>query len=137
MFALWLHQEDLTPEEEVQYDKYLQKKLRPPPIHSPTLKKPWVNWTKLNPFQHRNLPQPSPFPIQGCSPDPEFYLKTVTLNDLFYTKTLKWGRDDDKCPFGYLHGFSTNMGTVAVPDQVLHGYRCEPRSGTWQIDAKG
>jgi len=139
MFAIWLHahQEDLTPEEVEGFAKYLTLQIRPPPIHSPHLKKPFVNWTKVNPFQYKNLPQPSPFPIQGCSPDPEFYKKTETLNDSYYTKVVKWGRDNNKCPFGILYGFSTNMGTVPVPAQVIHGYRCNPTYGTWQLDAKG
>ena len=139
MFAIWLHahQEDLTPEEVEGFAKYLHLQIRPPPIHSPHLKKPFVNWTKVNPFQYKNLPQPSPFPIQGCSPDPEFYGKTEILNDRYYTKVVKWGRDDNKCPFGIFFGFSTNMGIVPVPAQVIHGYRCNPTYGIWQLDAKG
>ena len=134
--GLWMFAEDPTDEEIALYDRHLEQ-LRPPPIHSPHLRKPFVNWTKLNPFQYKNLPQPSPLPVQGCSPDPQFYFATVTANDSHRTKTLKWGRDDNKCPFGYLYGFHTNMGRVAVPDQVIHGYRCDPRFGNWVIDAKG
>jgi len=139
LFALWLHahQEELTPEEEMRFDQYLHQQLRPPPIFSPPLRKPWVNWTKLNPFQHRNLPQPEPFPLQSCSPDPEFYLKTETTNDRYYTQTLRWTREDNKNPFGYMYGFATNMGTVAVPTIPIHGYRCNPYSGGWEIDARG
>ena len=69
VLAIWFHHgvEELTPEEEVQYEKYLQQQVRPPPVHSPHLPRPRVNWAKLNPFQHRNLPKPELFSVQGCS----------------------------------------------------------------------
>ena len=133
--GLWTFAEDPTDEEIAQYDRHLDEQLRPPPIHSPHLRKPFVNWTKLNPFQYKNLPKPTAFPIQGCSPDPKFY-EAMERDDRSMTQRLKW-TNNITCPFGWLFGFDTNMGTVAVPDQVIHGYRCEPRSGNWVIDAKG
>ena len=136
MFALWLYQEELTPEEELQYDRYLQQQLRPLPTHSPPLLKPFVNWAKLNPFQHRNLPAPSLFPIQGCSQVTSFYTATMRDPEVYLGgQVLIWGRKHH--PFGALHGFNTNMGAVAVPSQPLHGYRCCPGSGTLEIDARG
>eukprot|EP00091_Calanus_sinicus_P002775 TRINITY_DN12880_c0_g1_i1.p1 TRINITY_DN12880_c0_g1~~TRINITY_DN12880_c0_g1_i1.p1 ORF type:complete len:239 (-),score=63.27 TRINITY_DN12880_c0_g1_i1:242-958(-) len=135
MFALWLHQDDieLTPEEQLRYDRYLEQQVRPPPIHSPHLRKPCVNWTKLNQFQLKNLPAAEAFPLQSCSPDPAFYLKKAGRSDYL----LRWNMEGNKYPFGYLYGFDTNMGIVSVPTIPTHGYRCNPYSGGWEIDARG
>ena len=139
MFALWLHHDDieLTPDEQLRYDRYLQQQVRPPPIHSPHLRKPCVNWNKLNQFQLKNLPQAQPFPLQSCSPDPEFYLEMDPPASYYHQPTLKWNREDHKYPFGYLYGHNTNMGIVSVPTLPIHGYRCSPVSGGWEIDARG
>ena len=58
MFAIWLHshEEDLTVEEEAQYNGYLAREKRPPPIYSANLPKPYVNWMRLNTNMYRNLP---------------------------------------------------------------------------------
>ena len=123
--CLFAGEEEPTAEELSKYDALLDAQLRPPPIYSPTLRKANVNWTKLNPFQHKNLPKPSIYPVHGCSPDPEFYEKTVQYRDAsgYYRQILKWRSDllkipdlvyDDK-PFGCNFGFATNMGIVAIP----------------------
>ena len=131
MLALWVYAvEDVTPEEEQLFEKELQKRIRPPPVYSPHLQKPIVNWARLNSFQHKNLPQPDRFPVLGCSLDAKLY----EVSDAQYSP-IKWGIGPH--PFGSLHGFYTNMGVVAVPDQTLHGYRCCPGTGAWEIDARG
>ena len=129
--ALWMFANVPTEEEIAQYDSNLERELRPPPIYSPRLKKPIVNWARLNYFQFKNLPQPERFPVHGCSHDAKLY---ETADSTSYSP-LKWGIGP--YPFGSLHGFYTNMGVVAVPDQPLHGYRCCPGTGTWEIDARG
>ena len=129
--ALWMFANVPTEEEIAQYDSNLERELRPPPIYSPRLKKPIVNWARLNSFQFKNLPQPERFPVHGCSHDAKLY---ETADSTSYSP-LKWGIGP--YPFGSLHGFYTNMGVVAVPDQPLHGYRCYPGTGTWEIDARG
>jgi hypothetical protein len=129
--ALWMFANVPTEEEIAQYDSNLERELRPPPIYSPRLKKPIVNWARLNSFQFKNLPQPERFPVHGCSHDAKLY---ETADSTSYSP-LKWGIGP--YPFGSLHGFYTNMGVVAVPDQPLHGYRCCPGTGTWEIDARG
>ena len=139
LFAIWLFQEGLTPDEEERYDRFLRQQMRPPLVKSPPLQQPRVNWNRLNPGQYKNLPQPVLCPVQSCSPDPMFYEKEV---DVYISqgqgsmrKYPAWGRTE--APFGKMYGFSTNMGTVAVPDVPVHGYRCCHYSGTWQIDAGG
>merc|ERR1719341_3160107 len=89
MFAIWLHshEEDLTEEEEQQYDGYLARQMRPPPIYSPNLPKPYVNWMRFNPNLMRNLPIPMMCPKLGCSEDPNFCNLTVpTTNQTPYTR---------------------------------------------------
>ena len=91
---------DATAEEEAEYDRHLERELRPAPIHSPRLKKPAVNWNRLNPGQFKNLPKAEAFPVSSCSPDPEFYLAEEIANDTHRTRSLKWLRSDNRFPFG-------------------------------------
>ena len=137
--CLFAGEEEPTAEELSKYDALLDSQLRPPPIYSPTLRKATVNWNKLNPFQHKNLPKPSLYPVHGCSEDQEFYEKTVPYRcGGGYNRTkLKWGSEEDTIPFGHNFGFATNMGIVAIPTMPLHGYRCAPNTGEWVIDAIG
>ena len=131
LFAIWLYQEELTPDEEECYDRFLRQQMRPPLVKSPPLQKPCVNWNRLNPGQYKNLPQPVLFRVHSCSPDPMFYEKEVDVyieGQGTMKKYPAWGRTE--APFGKLYGFSTNMGTVAVPDVPVHGYRCCHYSGT-------
>jgi len=136
MLAMWLYQVEPSKEEEEKYDQYLCGQLRPPPVHSPCLPRPYVNWNKLNPFQHKNLPAPQSFPVLGCSPNPSFYATTMPDPEKYMGVQVPiWGRVPN--PFGSLYGFNTNMGVVAVPNQPIHGYRCSASSGIWMIDARG
>ena len=139
MLAMWvyvLEEEEVTPEEEELYNKFLQKQLRPDPISSPHLPKASVNWNRLNPGQFRNLPSPSELPVSGCSPDPNFYLEKEPRRKEYRVIYIpKWETLD--YPFGKLFGFITNMGVVSVPDQPVHGYRCCETTGVWMIDARG
>ena len=132
--ALWMYASDATAEEEAAYDLHLQKEARPPPVHSPTLQQPCVDWTSLNPSQYRNLPTPEEFSVRGCSQDPTFYTDTeLDVYSSYNKRVLSW--EKKRHPFGALFGFQTNLGVVAVPHQPLFGYRCCPVSGTWMIDA--
>ena len=134
--ALWMNANDATAEEEAEYDRHLERELRPAPIHSPRLKKLVVNWNRLNPGQFRNLPKAQALPVSSCSQDPDFYLATDSFDSYPQErKLLRWTHS--RCPFGQLYGFSTNMGTVAVPDVAIHGYRCCETNGQWNIDAMG
>ena len=131
MFAIWMTQAgegEMTEVEQRRFNSFMNQQIRPPPIYSPDLVKPYVNWNKVNPFQERNLPKPAAFPLSGCSPDPTFYDKQMRVY---------LSGSDVSCPFGYRFGFSSNMGIVPVPVHSLHGYRCCNKSGTWQLDARG
>jgi hypothetical protein len=129
IFAIWLHshEEDLTVEEEEQYNGYLAREMRPPPIHSPNLPKPYVNWMRLNTNMRRNLPIPMRCPKDGCSQDPNFYTTTVpTYNMTPYNKdytplppTPVFEKGE---PFGTEYGFVTEMGVVPLPSTPIHGY---------------
>jgi len=145
--CLFAGDEEPTDEELSKYDADLARQLRPDPIYSPTLRKPNVNWAKLNPFQHKNLPKPNLFPVHGCSQDPDFYEQMVQYRDGGgnYRRTLKWNplkisveiEELTNQPFGRNFGFETNMGVVAIPTMPLHGYRCHPSTGEWVMDAIG
>ena len=137
MLAMWWYSVEPTPEEDAWYDRHLRAQLRPPPVYSPHLPKPHVNWNRLNPGQLKNLPKPSPLPVQGCSPLQACYEETKTVQDGYgyYRQILKW--NGNGIPFGQLYGFHTNMGVVGVPDVPVHGYRCCSGSGVWEIDARG
>ena len=133
--AMWMNANDATAEEEAEYDRHLERELRITPIHSPHLKKPVVNWNRLNPGQFKNLPKAVAIPVQGCSPDPNFYLAVEAAYD-WRCNTLKWN-STNRFPFRSLYGFETNLGIVSVPDVAIHGYRCYETSGYWTIDAMG
>ena len=72
-FAIWMCEGEMTPTEENKFDTFMERQVRPPPIYSLNLIKPYVNWHCVNPFQEKNLPKPYKFPLHGCSQDPEFY----------------------------------------------------------------
>ena len=135
LLGIWTFVAEPSDEENKRYDRYLRDSLRHPPVHSPRLPIPHVNWRSLNPNQFKNLPQPSAFPVQGCSLDPDLYLKKEPVyTQGYYRSRLVWEISSN--PFGYKYGFNTNMGVVAVPDIPIHGYRCCEGSGNWDIDAK-
>jgi len=142
LFAIWMTQggeHELTKEEEQKFSSFLEKLIRLAPVFSPDLPRIRVNWTALNPFQHRNLPKPTMFPVRSCSLDPQFYKRTEQFyaGSGHYRTVLSWEQPQHKYPFGHLYGFNTNMGIVAVPGQPMHGYRCDKLSGEWYIDARG
>ena len=140
MFAIWLHShyEDLTEEEKEQFNGFLARMLRPPPIHSPNLPKPYVNWMRLNTNMKRNLPIPMMCPKDGCSQDPNFYTTTVpTYNQTPYTRhyttqppTPIFEKGE---PFGYEYGFVTEMGVVPLPSTPIHGYVFDTYHRSWVI----
>ena len=134
--AMWMNANDATAEEEAEYDRHLERELRITPIHSPHLKKPVVNWNRLNPGQFKNLPKAFAFTVEGCPQDPDFYLAVDEVGSYpDVRKILRW--KNTRFPFGKLYGFGTNMGPVAVPDVAVHGYRCCENTGSWVIDAMG
>jgi len=120
LLGIWTFLEEPTEAEVQLYEAFL---VGPPPgpIYSPNMPKPCVNWARLNTNMHRSLPPPRMFPVQGCSPNPAFYITTEGVSH----------------PFGSLYGFHTSMGVVALPDVPVHGYLCDQDTGMWIIAAEG
>ena len=78
---------------------------------------PEVDWTNVNKRFLGNIPNPSFFPIHGCSEDPTHYEPTYVSHNNFITAEF-----ERPCPFGQAYGYLTEGGVIAVPDQVHHGY---------------
>ena len=73
MMGLWLFADkdvEPTKEEMAMYEYSLQLQVRPPPIFSPNLPRPTVNWNTLNMHKRKNLPDPDIFPILSVPSDP-------------------------------------------------------------------
>ena len=76
LMGLWL----LVADQEIQpstremelYEDFLRLQVRPPPIYSPDLRRPYVNWVNLNKHRRKNLPDPVFFPVQSAPTDPAF-----------------------------------------------------------------
>ena len=72
MMGIWLYADnmELTQEEIAMCEFHLQKEVRDPPIYSPNLPRPTVNWNTLNMHKRKNLPDPDIFPILSVPSDP-------------------------------------------------------------------
>ena len=46
-------------------------------IHLAKVMFPRIDFSKVKPHLHRNLPKPDYYPLHGCSPDPDFYHKAT------------------------------------------------------------
>ena len=130
--GLWLFTVEPTQEELEMYEKVLEEQIRPPPIYSPSLPKPRIQWTRLNTNMFRNLPQPEQLPIFSCSQDPQFYSAIKSISYGGTVNVFEGG-----IPFGTMYGFMTDMGAVPVPEESIHGYKFSPEWGTWVIAARG
>ena len=141
--GLWMFAEDPTEEEMTQYDRHLVQELRPPPIHSPHLRRPYVNWTTLNKHRRKNLPDPQLFPLYSVPAVPTFYTdrdKYKPADDhinllpggLFATKQ-QCGCAACLPPFGYQFGLMTDMGVIGMPTDPVHGYCWDDDTGGWVI----
>ena len=141
--GLWMFAEDPTEEEMTQYDRHLVQELRPPPIHSPHLRRPYVNWTTLNKHRRKNLPDPQLFPLYSVPAVPTFYTdrdKYKPADDhinllpggLFATKQ-QCGCAACLPPFGSQFGLMTDMGVIGMPTEPVHGYCWDDDTGGWVI----
>ena len=141
--ALWMFAEVPTEEETVQYDRLLENELRPPPIHSPPLRRPYVNWTTLNKHRRKNLPDPQLFPVYSVPVDPSFYTDTTKykpadkhIGDLpsgLIATNKQCGCAACIPPFGSRHGLMTDMGVIGMPADPVHGYCWDDDTGGWVI----
>ena len=91
---------------------------------------PRIDFSKVKPHLHRNLPKPTLCPVNGCSED-----------STLYTRLLVAHPDSglSRFPFGYLPGFQTNLGIVPVPQDPIGGFVYKDGTGdgtTWQLYAE-
>ena len=148
MMGLWLYADNMEPtvEELAMYEFHLQKEVRGPPIYSPTLPRPTLNWTNLNKHRRKNLPDPEQFPVHSVPLDPTYYLdktkyKPVEMHnngqDEMTSERIVFGKDCGcaKCvpPFGHKYGLMSDMGVIAMPESAVHGYRWDDAMAGWVI----
>ena len=146
LFAIWMCQQgevELTPAEEQKFAWFMTQQIRPPPIYSPTMKKPRVDWTKVNRWKLRDLPEAHTFPVLSVPQDPDFYKTTFVKK---YGSVSGEGRCNGtphacgclhcRPPFGQLHGLRSNYGIIAMPSEPVHGYVWTNRGG-WVLYAGG
>ena len=103
-------------------------------IFSAQVAVPSIDFSKVKPNLHRNLPQPSICPVYGCSEDPKFY--TERIQALGHKPEFN---APNGTPFGSIPGFETNMGIVPVPQVPIGGYIYAGGCGsntTWQLYAE-
>ena len=84
---------------------------------------PVIDMSKVNQRFLQNLPKPEPFPILGCSPDPQFYEPRYEVQCDGRRRQLK-SRHEEKYPFGCGFGYRTNLGIIdwASKEGAVHGY---------------
>jgi hypothetical protein len=123
-----------------------RQEVRPPPIFSPNLPRPTVNWTNLNKHRRKNLPDPELFPVHSVPADPTYYLDRSKYkpadqhnngNDPMTTARIVFGKDCGCAvcvpPFGYKYGLMTDMGVISMPVSAVHGYRWDDNTAGWVI----
>ena len=84
-----------------------------------------IDFTRVNKFFMRNIPDPKSFPIQGCSQDPAFYDRHGARRDRdgFYIDRFSPNHYKDyPPPHGRLFGYETDIGIVPVPEEAVNGY---------------
>ena len=139
LMGIWLFASDtdLTQEEITMYEFHLQKEVRGPPIYSPNLPRPTVNWTNLNKHRRKNLPDPELFPISSAPEDPTYYTNVAMYKPADLHNRL-WTPKECGCVqclphFGHRYGLMTDMGVIAMPDSAVHGYGWDDYTGSWVI----
>ena len=112
-------------------------------IHSEEVAVPRVDFSKVKPNLHKNLPKPNLYPVHSCSPDPKFYTDCHMVRHDAHHQGCSGGCKPlfdmaNVCPFGSLAGFATNLGIVAIPQAPIGGYIYKSGAGdntTWQLYA--
>ena len=95
---------------------------------------PEVDWTNVNKRFLSNIPNPSFFPIHGCSEDPSHYELTYVSHNNFIPAEF-----ERPSPFGQAYGYMTERGVIAVPNRVHHGYVwsvCDSGVGQWVLSVQ-
>ena len=105
-----------------------------PPATTPAPASPYpvVDWSQVNKRFLGNLPEPTPFPLSGCSPDEQFYKDCDKQGS--YTNT-RWMLGD---AFGSRRGYLTEDGVIAPSGsgQMLHGYVWSDQFRCWVLQTK-
>ena len=107
-------------------------------VHSAQVAIPRIDFSKVKPHLHKKLPQPSKVRVQGCSPDPDTYQRHLECPRCSWRKGES-SFDVCESPFGYLPGFLTSSGVVAVPEDPIGGYVYAGGYGSasqWQLHAE-
>ena len=104
----------------------------PATIPAPASPYPVVDWSQVNKRFLGNLPEPTPFPLSGCSPDEKFYRDCDKQGS--YTNT-RWMLGD---AFGSRRGYLTEDGVIApsAHGQTLHGYVWSDEFRGWVLQTK-
>ena len=110
-------------------------------VYSAEVAVPVINFAKVKPHLHKNLPKPAQLPVQSCSPLPDFYRHCTICADA--NSKGQWAEShglkrcappfEQLSPFGSLPGFETNLGVVAVPADPIGGY---VYAGGWEADTQ-
>ena len=148
LMGIWLFADTMDPttEESAMYEFHLNKQIRPPPIYSPNLPRPTVNWANLNKHRRKNLPDPELFAVHSVPADPTYYTDRTKYKpadqhnngeDPMKSARIISGKDCGcaKCvpPFGRRYGLMTDMGVIAMPDTSVHGYKWDDLVADWVI----
>jgi len=105
---------------------------------------PRVDFSKVKPHLHKNLPKPNLYPVHSCSEDPKFYTDCHMVRHVANHNGCSGGCQPvfdmvNVCPFGALPGFETNLGVVPIPQAPIGGYIYKGGTGdntTWQLYAE-
>ena len=103
--------------------------------HSGKVMIPKIDFSKVKPHLHRNLPKPGLYSVHSCSQDPDFYHKATEYTN--YDRG-RWPKFQCTSPFGLKAAFETNLGLVAVPEEPIGGYIYKSGGGDstiWQLFA--
>ena len=92
----------------------------------------WYSLSRPNWKDRVGLPTPVALPIHSCSQDPAFYLP---IPDTHYLSkgTKSPPAFEGKFPFGWIRGYRTILGPVAMPRCQVNGYVWDKKEGKWMI----
>ena len=112
-------------------------------IHSAEVVIPRVDFSKVKPHLHKNLPKPNLFAVHSCSPDPTFYTDCHAAKRPNHDGCSGGCKPlfdmVNVCPFGSSPGFATHLGIVSIPQAPIGGYVYKGGTGdntTWQLYAE-
>ena len=107
----------------------------PPPVMKIQDLTPQVNLSGINFNLHKNLPKPSYYPLTGVSQNAVMYNSTSYRDHMgkLMVKPAAFAETDK--PFGGFHGLKTDLGIIAMPSQIVHGFVWSQEEQEWVIAA--